>query len=55
MQRSVGERSDRDRLVSRLADEPCAYCATGTLSRATFDADDAVVCDSCETPAVRFW
>ena len=35
--------------------DDCPWCATGTLARGEFRGDDAVVCEECETPAVRVW
>lgn len=36
------------------AGEPCGYAnCEGQLERTTFQGDDALVCDCCETPAIR--
>ena len=42
-------------LLTTLAGDECRWCATGTLSREEFKGDDAVVCENCDTPAVRVW
>lgn len=43
-------------VIERLDDTDCQWdgCA-GTLNRTTFGGDEAIVCETCGTPAVRFW
>ncbi|WP_335343064.1 HVO_A0556 family zinc finger protein [Halomontanus rarus] len=55
MQRLDGGQSEEEHLLSRLEGTECTYCDTGTLTRTTFRSDKAVVCEACDTPAVRFW
>ena len=42
-------------VLAALVGDDCNWCATGTLARDEFRGDDAVVCEDCETPAVRVW
>jgi hypothetical protein len=42
-------------LLASLIGDECSWCAAGTLARAEFKRDDAVVCDECGTPGVRVW
>ncbi|NHN60070.1 MULTISPECIES: HVO_A0556 family zinc finger protein [Halorussus] len=52
---SVSSEVDPDALLAPLVGDGCAWCATGTLARDSFKGDDAVVCESCGTPAARVW
>lgn len=45
----------RRRLFEQLADQECGFCSGGSLVRAQFRGNDAVVCEECGTPAVRLW
>ncbi|WP_162224350.1 HVO_A0556 family zinc finger protein [Halorussus amylolyticus] len=42
-------------MLRSLVGDDCCWCTAGTLTRETFKGDDAVVCENCETPAVRVW
>jgi hypothetical protein len=43
-------------LFEKLDDANCQWDGCeGTLGRATFKGDDALVCQTCGTPAVRVW
>lgn len=38
------------------AGDPCGYAdCSGQLERTTYKGNDALVCDACETPALRVW
>ncbi|WP_167599459.1 HVO_A0556 family zinc finger protein [Halorussus marinus] len=54
MQRSSA-RHATDSVLATLAGDDCDWCSSGTLVRGRFKGDDAVVCEDCETPAVRVW
>lgn len=42
-------------VLEQLEHHSCEFCSDGSLVRATFKGNDAVVCDCCGTPAVQFW
>ena len=43
-----------DELRELLSVSRCQYC-DGDLVRGTFKGDEAILCDDCDTPAVRVW
>ena len=42
-------------LLTTLTGTDCSWCATGTLERATFKDNQALVCEDCGTPSVQLW
>jgi methionyl-tRNA synthetase len=40
--------------LNSLAESKCEYCG-GQLTTGTYKHTDAVLCEACETPVVRFW
>ena len=42
-------------MLADLVGDDCNWCPTGSLTRDEFRGDAAVVCETCETPAVRVW
>lgn len=46
--------ADIDDLFDRLSTDDCPYC-DGELTRGTYKDAPAILCESCETPAVRTW
>ncbi|WP_168927086.1 HVO_A0556 family zinc finger protein [Natronorubrum aibiense] len=47
--------SDEPRLLTLLAGRSCPYCDEGELERDVYKDNQAVVCDSCETPQAQLW
>lgn len=33
----------------------CSFCQDGTLVAGEYKGNDAMICESCETPAVQLW
>ncbi len=48
-------RSNGRELLSKLAGRPCPYCPDGELTRDVYKDNEAVVCNTCETPHVQVW
>ncbi|AFZ72257.1 HVO_A0556 family zinc finger protein [Natronobacterium gregoryi] len=47
---------DKRRLLSALEGRSCPTCDDGgTLERATYKGNAAVICDACGTPRVQVW
>ncbi len=42
-------------VIGRLEGQDCQWCQDGQLEHGTYKGNDAVVCDSCETPTVQLW
>jgi hypothetical protein len=42
-------------VIGRLEGRKCQWCSDGRLERGTYKGNEAVVCDSCETPAAQMW
>ncbi|EFW93245.1 hypothetical protein ZOD2009_05257 [Haladaptatus paucihalophilus DX253] len=42
-------------VIGRLEGEECHWCSDGELVRDTYKGNEAVVCDTCETPAAQIW
>ncbi|GAA0229600.1 HVO_A0556 family zinc finger protein [Haladaptatus pallidirubidus] len=42
-------------VIRRLEGEECQWCPDGQLERGTYKGNDAVVCDTCETPTAQLW
>jgi methionyl-tRNA synthetase len=40
--------------LDALVESECEYCG-GQLTTGTYKDTDAVLCEACETPAIRFW
>ncbi|ELY58901.1 HVO_A0556 family zinc finger protein [Natronolimnohabitans innermongolicus] len=53
-QSSPSDGADRQ-LLAALDGRPCSYCSAGTLERAVYKGNEAVVCDSCDTPQAQLW
>ncbi|WP_169732107.1 HVO_A0556 family zinc finger protein [Halostagnicola larsenii] len=46
---------DGNRLVSLLEGRECPSCADGRLERGRYKGNEAVICDTCETPRAQLW
>ena len=42
-------------VINALEGNTCSYCDEGTLIYRTFKGNDAIVCNSCETPSAQLW
>ncbi|MDQ2049980.1 HVO_A0556 family zinc finger protein [Natronolimnohabitans sp. A-GB9] len=42
-------------LLAALEGQACPYCTDGTLERGIYKDNQAVVCESCDTPRVQLW
>ena len=40
--------------LDALAESECEHC-DGQLTTGTYKDTDAVLCEACETPVIRFW
>ncbi|WP_201294038.1 HVO_A0556 family zinc finger protein [Natronorubrum halalkaliphilum] len=50
-QTSGGDRQ----LLALLEGRSCSYCPDGELERDVYKDNQAVVCDSCDTPHAQLW
>lgn len=50
----LGEESvEIDPVLAVLEGADCTHCESGTLTRDVYKGDDAVVCETCDTPGAR--
>ncbi len=47
--------SDGSRLVALLEGRACPSCSDGKLEKGRYKGNEAVICDSCETPRAQLW
>lgn len=55
MAESQVSRSNGQELLSKLVGRSCPYCPSGELEQSVYKDNEAVVCDTCETPHVQVW
>ncbi|WP_338045779.1 HVO_A0556 family zinc finger protein [Natronorubrum tibetense] len=42
-------------LLERLKGNDCQFCTDGSLVPGEYKGNSAVLCQSCQTPAVQLW
>ncbi|WP_309545784.1 HVO_A0556 family zinc finger protein [Natrinema limicola] len=55
MQRVKKGRDDSHVVLERLTDQTCAFCDDGLLTPGEYKGNQAILCKSCNTPAVQLW
>lgn len=47
--------AERSRILAELEGRSCNYCDAGELVKERYKGYDAVVCENCDVPQVRFF
>ncbi|WIV66816.1 HVO_A0556 family zinc finger protein [Natrialbaceae archaeon AArc-T1-2] len=55
MARPWSSQSPQQQLLATLEGRNCPRCTAGKLVRSTYKGNEAVVCDSCNTPQAQVW
>ncbi|MFA9417891.1 HVO_A0556 family zinc finger protein [Natrinema sp. HArc-T2] len=55
MQTARKGRDDAHVVLEQLTDQTCSFCGDGLLTSGEYKGNQAILCESCDTPTVQLW